>query len=233
MQGRVLLLYLRQIIHPVKNTTNIFLGALTVAVAILFYLHFSSSQAIADVKAKQEDTIPDYTLNLPKNLQGAKVLYVNIDSINSNYRAFTELAQDAGSSLQNQMAVYQRKAADLQSRYAKLQEQVAAASITADAATKEEAAINAGLEELKRMEANIAYLESSAMQKNDMISQEIALYFQGYAKEKGIDYIMMFGTGMPIIYANDSLDVTPDVIQALNAQYDARKTQSPAGNKGK
>lgn len=213
-----------------KNTTNIFIGALAVAVAILFYLHFSSRQAIADVKAKQEDTTPDYTLNLPKNLQGAKVLYVNIDSINSNYRAFTELAQDAGSSLQNQMAVYQRKAADLQSRYAKLQEQVQAASISADAATKEEAAINAGLEELKRMEANIAYLESSAMQKNDMISQEIATYFQGYAKEKGIDYIMMFGTGMPIIYANDSLDVTPDVIQALNAQYDARKAQQPTNN---
>jgi Skp family chaperone for outer membrane proteins len=66
------------------------------------------------------------------------------------------------------------------------------------------------------------------MQKNDMISQEIAQYFQGYAKEKGIDYIMMFGTGMPIIYANDSLDVTPDVIQALNAQYDARKSQEGA-----
>ncbi len=211
-----------------KNTTNIFLGALTVAVAILFYLHFSSRQAIADVKAKQEDTTPNYTLNLPKNLQGAKVLYVNIDSINNNYRAFTELAQDAGSNLQNQMAVYQRKAADLQARYAKLQEQVQAASISADAATKEEASINAGLEELKRMETNIAYLESSAMQKNDMISQEIAQYFQGYAKEKGIDYIMMFGTGMPIIYANDSLDVTPDVIQALNAQYDARKSQEGA-----
>lgn len=217
-----------------KNTTNIFLGALTVAVAILFYLHFSSRQAIADVKAKQEDTTPNYTLNLPKNLQGAKVLYVNIDSINNNYRAFTELAQDAGSNLQNQMAVYQRKAADLQARYAKLQEQVQAASISADAATKEEASINAGLEELKRMETNIAYLESSAMQKNDMISQEIAQYFQGYAKEKGIDYIMMFGTGMPIIYANDSLDVTPDVIQALNAQYDARKSQEGANKpKGK
>ena len=183
------------------------------------------------VRAQQEDTTPNKTFAIPKNLQGAKVLYVNIDSINTNYRAFSELSQEAGSNLQNQMAVYQRKAAALQDRYAKLQEQVNMGTISTDAAEAEEKSINAGLDELKRMETNLAYLESNAMQKNDMISQEIALYFREYAMEKGIDYIMMFGTGMPIIYANDSLDVTNDVLVALNQEYDARKAQEKTAPK--
>ncbi len=194
--------------------------------AVLFYLHFSSRQDLADVRAKQEDTTPDMSFKLPKDLQGAKILYVNIDSINTNYRAFAELSEEAGSGLQNQMAVYQRKAANLQERYAKLQEQVNMGTIATGDAEKEEAAINAGLDELKRMETNLAYLESAAMQKNDMISQEIALYFREYSMAKGIDYIMMFGTGMPIIYANDSLDVTNDVVNALNLEYDARKAKA-------
>lgn len=204
---------------------NVILG---IAVIILFYLHFSSREDIAEVRAIQEDTTPKMTFSLPKNLQGAKVLYVNIDSINQNYRAYSELSQEAGQSLQGQMAAYQRKAADLESRYTKLQEQVNMGTISTEAAEAEEKAINAGLDELKRMETNLAYLESEAMQKNDAISQEIALYFHDYALEKGIDYIMMYGSGMPIIYANDSLDVTADVLVALNAQYDAKKAAAPA-----
>lgn len=203
---------------------NVILG---IAVSILFYLHFSSREDIAEVRAIQEDTTPKKTFNVPKNLQGAKVLYVNIDSINQNYRAFSELSQEAGQNLQGQMAAYQRKAADLEARYAKLQEQVNMGTISTEAAEAEETSINAGLDELKRMETNLAYLESAAMQKNDMISQEIALYFHDYALEKGIDYIMMYGTGMPIIYANDSLDVTNDVLVALNAEYDAKKAAAP------
>ncbi len=211
-----------------KNTSTIINVILGIAVAVLFYLHFSSSQDLAQVKAQQADTIPDKTFKLPKDLQGAKILYVNIDSINTNYHAFTELSQEAGSGLQNQMAVYQRKAANLQERYAKLQEQVNMGTIATADAEKEEASINAGLDELKRMETNLAYLESNAMQKNDMISQEIAVYFRSYAQEKGIDFIMMFGTGMPIIYANDSLDVTRDVVVALNQEFDAKKAlQTP------
>lgn len=206
-----------------KSINSILTAILAIAVVVLFYLHFSSRQTLADVQEKQNDTVVNKVLTLPKDLQGAKVLYVNIDSINNNYHAYTELADNANGNLQGQMAAYQRKAQDLQTRYGTLQEQVNMGTISTEAAAAEEAAINAGLEELKRMEANLAYLESEAMRKNDEISQQIAMYFEGYARAKGIDYIMMYGTGMPIIYANDSLDVTYDVVKALNEEYDAAK----------
>jgi outer membrane protein len=220
----------------VKSTNTIVTVILAIAVMILFYLHFSSRQDLAEVKATMEDTTPKKEFTIPKNLQGAKVLYVNIDSINNNYHAYTELSQEAAGNMQGQYASYQRKAQDLQNRYATLQDQVNMGTISTDAAAKEEAAINAGMDELKRMETNLAYLESAAMQKNDAISGEIALYFHDYALSKGIDYILMYGTGMPIIYANDSLDVTHDVVIALNEEYDARKAKAepapaPTGKK--
>lgn len=216
-----------------KSINSILTAILAIAVVILFYLHFSSRADIANVQDRQDSTRDHVITSLPKDLQGAKVLYVNIDSINNNYHAYTELANNANSNLQGQMAAYQRKAQDLQDRYAKLQEQVNMGTITTDAAAAEEVAINAGLEELKRMELNLQYLESEAMQKNDEISAQIAYYFEGYAEAKGIDYIMMYGTGMPIIYANDSLDVTYDVVKALNEEYDAAKAAGTAPPKGK
>jgi outer membrane protein len=217
----------------VKSINSIVTVILAIAVVILFFLQFSSSRDIADVKENIQDSVTPKVLNLPKDLQGAKVLYVNIDSINNNYHAYTELATDANNTLQGQMASYQRKAQSLQERYAKLQEQVNMGTISTDAAAAEEASINAGLDELRRMEANLSYLESEALMKNDQISAQIALYFQDYAKAKGIDYIMMYGTGMPIIYANDSLDVTADVVRALNEEYDAAKAAGAAAPTGK
>jgi outer membrane protein len=218
----------------VKSINSVITVILAIAVAILFYLQFSSRADIAEVQDKQNDSTKSHEItSLPKDLQGAKVLYVNIDSINNNYHAYTELAADANNNLNGQMATYQRKAQDLETRYAKLQEQVNMGTISTDAAAAEEAAINAGMDELRRLETNITYLQSAAMQKNDEISAQIAMYFQDYAKAKGIDYIMMYGTGMPIIYANDSLDVTRDVVVALNQEYDAAKAAGVTPPKGK
>jgi outer membrane protein len=148
-----------------------------------------------------------------------KILYVNIDSINQNYLAFASLSQEAGDSLQRLMTQYQELATDMQNRYTKLQEQVNMGTISTDAAEREEKAINEGLDLLKRQETNLAYMESNAMQKNDSISQIIALYLREYCIKRNVDYVMMFGTGMPIIYANDNLDITAEVLKDLNAQY--------------
>ena len=60
------------------------------------------------------------------------------------------------------------------------------------------------------------------MPKHDSISQEIALYFDDYSKKHKVDYVLMYGTGMPIIYANEALDVTTAVLTELNAPFIGR-----------
>ena len=108
-----------------------------------------------------------------------RILYVNIDSINLNYIPFVELSEKAGGTLQDKMKTYQEKAIDLETRYAKLQEQVNMGTISTIDAEKEENAINTGLDELKRLETELAYLEQEAMAKNDSISQEILPIIEG------------------------------------------------------
>ena len=202
---------------------------LLIAVGILFYLHFSSKREIADVKSsvKVDSAPPKLTFDVPKNLAGARVLYVNIDSIDAKYEAFTDLEKEAGSNYNYQLQKYQQKALDLQTRYDALQQKVQMGTISADDAAKEETSINTGMDELKKMEAYISTLQTAAMQKNAVITQHIQVYFKEYSREKGIDYILGYGSSSNVLYANDSLDVTADVLAALNANYRLNKAQQP------
>ncbi len=147
------------------------------------------------------------------------VLYINIDSINNNYLAYTDLAVSATNNLDSSMKAYQNAAADLQNRYAVLQQRVTIGSISAESAMKEEQAINDGLDKLRIHEAQLAVIESQAMAENDSISEIVALYFRKYAETHNVDYVLMYGTGMPIIYANQHLDVTDECVKELNAEY--------------
>ncbi|MDQ3110113.1 MAG: OmpH family outer membrane protein [Bacteroidota bacterium] len=206
-----------------KNNLSIFLNVLLlIAVAVLFYLQFTSKRAIAEVKSKSDST-PKLTFSVPKNLAGARVLYVNIDTINYNYEAFADLSKEAGGNYAYLQKTYQKKALELQGRYDTYQQKVQMNSISSEDAVKEEAAINAGMEDLKKMETNIATLEGAAMEKNARITNDITTYFKSYSKDKGIDFILAYGGASNVLYANDSLDITKDVLGALNENY--RKTK--------
>lgn len=156
-----------------------------------------------------------------------KIVYVNIDTVNNQYKAYLNLADSANHALAITMESYQKHAAELQERYNTLQLRVNMGAISVDAAAKEEAAINEGLDKLRIQETQLATLESEAMKKNDSISMLVALFFDEYAKKNGIDYVLMYGTGMPIIYANDALDVTAEAVKQLNAEYDQSNPSPP------
>lgn len=157
------------------------------------------------------------------------VVYVNIDSINAKYIPYIELTNAAGGALTRTMEDYQRNATELNNRYTVLQGRVAMGTIYVTDAEKEEAAINDGLDKLKQQEILLADLETAAIAKNDSISMDIAVFFNEYAQANNIDYVLMYGTGMPIIYANDKLDVTDIVLKELNAPYIKEPESKKAG----
>ncbi len=161
------------------------------------------------------------------------ILYVNIDTINLTYKAYTDLADSANQKLNTKVAAYQLLAQNMETRYAKLQERVNMGTISVDDAAAEESAINAGMDVLRKLEAEITLLEADAMAKNDSISALIAVYFKNYSEKHRVDYVLMYGSGMPIIYANPEHDVTKQVVAELNAEYDKVNQQTDRFGKPK
>lgn len=147
------------------------------------------------------------------------IKYINVDSLNLQFLGFVELEDSAAGLLNNQFDIYQKLAAELNQRYQTLQYKVATATISADEATKEEKEINAGLDRLRKMESSISDVESGAMSANDSISLEVAHFISDYSKSRNIQFILMYGTGMPIIYADKNMDITNEIVDQLNALH--------------
>ncbi len=202
-----------------NNNLSIVLNVvLLFAVVILFYLHFSSRKAIAEVRSNA-DSAADLTFSIPKNLAGARVLYINVDSVTAGYEAFADLYKQEGGTFEQQAMQFQKRLEAFQRRAMIFEERASKGTIKADSAIVEEAWLKKEEAALANLQNYLTKLESSAMEKNARINEEVRLYFKDYSQSKGIDYILMTGAGSPIAYANDSLDITRDVVQALNENY--------------
>jgi outer membrane protein len=199
---------------------------LLAAVAVLFFLHFkgkSTTETDTNQPKTNDSATPKLTFDVPKNLAGARVLYVNIDSINFRYEAIADLTRETEAKLINLQSRYQKRQLELQEKGYTLQQKITAGTISATDAEAEEKAYNAGIEDLARMETELGYLQNTAAKKNEIIVDEVSSYFKEYSKTKGIDFILGYGSSSNVLYANDSLDVTSDVLNALNATYRSSK----------
>jgi outer membrane protein len=211
----------------VNNRISLLLNVvLLAAVAVLFFLHFkgkSTAETDTNQPKKNDSATPKLTFEVPKNLAGARVLYVNIDSINFRYEAIADLTRETEAKLINLQSRYQKRQLELQEKGYTLQQKITAGTISATDAEAEEKAYNAGIEDLARMETELGYLQNTAAKKNEIIVDEVSSYFKEYSKTKGIDFILGYGSSSNVLYANDSLDVTSDVLNALNATYRSSK----------
>lgn len=151
-----------------------------------------------------------------------KLLYVNIDTIDANYKAFADLSKDAGDSYARLQKQYQKKAADLQVRYDRYQEQLNTGAITPSTAVLEENAINNGMADLKSMKAELDALQAEAMEKNAVITRDVTAFFEKYAGSRKVDFVFAYGGASNVLYANSELDVTNEVLDQLNAEYEKK-----------
>jgi outer membrane protein len=211
----------------VNNRISLLLNVvLLAAVAVLFFLHFKGkSTAETDNKQpkKNDSATPKLTFEVPKNLAGARVLYINIDSINLKYQAITDLGRETEAYMKNLDARFQKRQMEVQQQYNTYMQRAEARTISATEAEAEEASIKAGMEEIAKMERELGELQYNASKKNEKIVTEVSAYFKEYSKTKGVDFILGYGGGSMVMYANDSLDVTSDVLNALNATYRSTK----------
>ena len=60
-------------------------------------------------------------------------------------------------------------------------------------------------------------------QWNDELREKIIAYIDSHTVNRQYDYILGYSIQSNIILANDSLDLTKDVIRGLNEQYDKTK----------
>ncbi|WP_025762646.1 OmpH family outer membrane protein [Dyadobacter tibetensis] len=189
-----------------NNTSLIWNIVLTLAVAVLFFLHFSSKPGMGSASADGGV------------VAGRKTVYVQVDSLLLNYDFFKDTKKELenknfqlenelnqkGRSLQNEVAFFQKKAQ----------------TMTPDQARSTEAQL------MKKQQDLMAYRDQAAQglaqdeaQKNEELYKNIREYIEKYNDENGYEYVLGYSLGGGILFANPDLDVSKKIIEGLNKEY--------------
>ena len=180
---------------------------------------------IAMVSCNQQGTTPSTVSSTGDSAQASatQIVYVNVDTLLEKYEYFKDIrtkleekAQKAQADLQSRSTAFQREVADYQ--------QKAATMSAADRQTTEER-LARKQDELARhnQNASTSFAQEEAAE-NEKLYSRITDYLKKHAQENGFKYVLTYSASNPgVLYADESLEITNEVLTALNAEYAKEK----------
>lgn len=151
------------------------------------------------------------------------VVYVNSDSLLTNYeyfkavqKTFEEKSKKAQADLQAKGAAFQREVAAYQQN---------AGTLSADQRASTEERLARKQQELATYNQNAGNaLANEEAAENEKLYNKVADFLKIHAKEKGYKIVLTYSKSNPaVLYADESLDVTKEVLAGLNAEYNKNK----------
>ncbi len=191
-----------------KNNISIALNiVLLVAVVVLYILHFNS-------KSTNESTASNSMVS-PENLS---IAYVNSDSLLKNYNFFKDLEKKLIGKREKLNIEYQNRAEGLQKEIANFQSTAGNMTISQAKAVEED---------LRKKQQNLMMYQEQLGQQlrqeegimNAELYDKVADYLRVYGMDKNLQLVLTYTKGSGVLYANDSLDITDNIIVGLNDAY--------------
>jgi outer membrane protein len=197
-----------------KNLSVSLFAVLILAVAVLFFLHFSGSP-------KQSTTVSESGV-ATSTAQG--IAYVNIDTVIFKFDMFSDRREDllakqkkAEAELTTKGTQYERNARDYQDKVNK-------GLVTRATAAEMEQSLMQQQQELVNLRDN---LQSSLMEEEQVMNRQILEYITSFLEENKSDYnyqyILGKSFGSVVLYSDGGLDITQKVLEAINTKYKAEK----------
>lgn len=200
--------------------------ALVIAVAILYYLHFSGSGKTAAVKNTADSAVAAKPVVLsPKEIKASKIVYINSDVLNKQYDFVKDLTAAAQSKQQKLEGAYQSKAKKFQEDYAAFQQKASQGLLSENQAATGQADLIKRKDEIDQMEQQLQAMVEEIQKSNEEVRRRVLDYVTEYNKKGQYNFVLTYtnGPGGALILANDSLDITSEIVDGLNAQYKEKK----------
>lgn len=190
------------------SINNIVLGILGLAIAVLFFLHFKSSNP----SVKMNATVGDIAA-----ASGSNIGFVNIDTFFAGYKEYKKIKDEIESSSKSASNSLQSKTQALQAEYQKLMQGAQSGQITPQQAQAKEKEIMARGNALKNEEQSMG---KSIADKTDKATKELYKKMEEYFIENKSKYkcdiVMGYQTNGVLLYVDPKLDITKLVIEDLN-----------------
>ena len=151
------------------------------------------------------------------------IVFVNSDSLLNNYEyfkdvknVFQEKSKKAQSDLTAKGTAFQKEVAQYQQN---------AANLSADQRTSTEERLARKQQELAAYNQNAGNaLANEEAVENEKLYNKVSEFLKGYAKGKGYKMVLTYSKANPtVLFADESLDVTKEVLAGLNEAYKKEK----------
>lgn len=198
-----------------KNLSLILNIILVLAVGYLYFEEFTDQDDDNDFKAESSEVI------------AGKLAFVNSDTLLAHYNYYEDVAnalQKKRSSLEKQ---YTRQAQALQGRVDDYQRTYLNMTVP-QARAVEEDLMNKRQELAIFQESITQQLMREEAQITNQLYDNLSSYLKKYGDENGLEIVFTYSAGSGLLYANDALDITQEVIDALNEEYLKGDNMSPA-----
>jgi len=174
----------------------------------------------AMISCNQQGTAPASVSTGDSTQAGAtQIVYVNVDTLLEKYEYFKDIrtkleekAKKAQADLQSRSNAFQREVADYQQK---------APTMSASDRQSTEERLARKQDELARhnQNASTSFAQEEASE-NEKLYGRITDYLKKHAKENGFKFVLTYSAASPgVLYADESLEITDEVLTALNAEY--------------
>jgi outer membrane protein len=196
-----------------KNLSLVFNVVIGIAVAILYYLHFNASPA----NSNDKKGVKPKAVAMPKiKLKSTPLVYVNADSLWENFELVKQMRKELELEKKKFETKFENDYHKLESDYLALRDK--AESLSQEEGMKQQQDLMAREQKLteyrQTQSERLAKLEA---EKTEKIQKAITEYLTEQYSKSNYAYILGYSTGGGILFANDSLEITNEVVDGLNA----------------
>lgn len=203
-------------LKDVKNFSIVLNVILAIAVVVLYVLHFTGGH-------ESDETEQTSASAAPTDLS---IAYVNSDSLLSNYDYFKDLEKKFMDKREKLNAEYQNRAEGLQREINNFQSTAGNMTISQARAVEED---------LRKKQQNLMMYQEQLGQQlmqeeatmNSELYDKVSDYLHDYGLTKELQIVLTYTKGSGVLYANDNLDITKEIIKGLNEAYKT-ETDGPA-----
>lgn len=190
-----------------------------VGVLALFVMEFSEDE---DEGSRTENVAASGRSISNASLDDARIIFVNTDSLWQQFELYGQYLDDLMKERTALEKQYEKRMRRFEADVKKFQEK--APYMSQQLGAQEQNRILGEEKSLLQMQEDMGQqLAESEMAKNTEIREKILAKIKEYNQDGRYDFVLGYSAISPVLYANDSLDVTSDLLEMLNADFSETK----------
>ena len=195
---------------------NIVLAIAVVALYVLYFTGIGSPN-----KKSSFEGLPAGSAN------GGSIFYVQIDTVLSHFDMATDLSGELQSKFNASESEFQAKQKAYQNDVNDYQYKAQRGLITRSEAQTAEQELYAKQQNLAKLQQDLSQdLQEKQTVMNRQVINAIMEYLKQNSSQLNYKYVLGTSFGGNILYANDSLDITKNIITGLNENYQETKKKA-------